>query len=226
MEKSYRVTVDYLKEMPRITGEIGLDTTDLPHYTTFCDWFGEIKIRAIRLLLRLSSSDENERRVAIDSTGFDRDRASHHYCQRANYRVRSLKVTVLVDVETLHVVDVHCTTTKKHDTQIGEQVIKRNADDLLSLSGDKGYDWKKLRDELRSSGVRPLIRHREFTHLDKAHNSRMNNDDYNQRWMSETAFSSIKRTLGDGLRSRLWYREFREMILKAAVYNIKNSVKT
>jgi len=54
----------------------------------------------------------------------------------------------------------------------------------------------------------------------------MNDDDYNQRWMSETAFSSIKRTLGDGLRSRLWHREFREMILKAAVYNIKKSVKS
>jgi len=155
MEKPYRTTLDYLKEMPRICREIGLDTTDLPHYTTFCDWFDQIKIRVIRLFLRLSSPDENERRAAIDSTGFDRDRASRHYCQRADYTVRSLKVTLLVDVDTLHVVDVHCTTTKKHDTQIGEQVIKRNADDLLSLSGDKGYDWKKLRDELRSRGVVP-----------------------------------------------------------------------
>ena len=156
-------------------------------------------------------------KVAIDSTGFDRDRASKNYCQRADYTVRSLKVTLLVDVDTLPVVDLHCTTLKKHDTQIGEQVIKRNNDDLLSFSGDKGYDWKTLRDELRSRGVRPLIKHREFTHLDKAHNSRMNDDDYNQRWMSETSFSSIKRTLDDGLRSRLWYREFREIILKAAV---------
>ena len=226
MEKSYRTSIDYLKEMPRITGEIGLDTTDLPHYTTFCDWFGEIKMRVIRLLLRLSSPEKNERRVAIDSTGFDRGRASKHYCQRANYTVRSLKVTVLVDVDTLSVVDLHCTTSKKHDTQIGEQVVKRNLEKMTSVAADKGYDWKKLRDELRSRGVRPLLKHREFTHLDKAHNSRMDDDDYNQRWMSETAFSSIKRALGDGLRARLWYREFREMILKAAVYNIKKSVES
>jgi IS5 family transposase len=226
MEKSYRTSIDYLKEMPRITGEIGLDTTDLPHYTTFCDWFDEIKMRVIRLLLRLSSPEKNERRVAIDSTGFDRDRASKHYCQRANYTVRSLKVTVLVDVDTLSVVDLHCTTSKKHDTRIGEQVVKRNLEKMTSVAADKGYDWKKLRDELRSRGVRPLLKHREFTHLDKAHNSRMDDDDYNQRWMSETAFSSIKRTLGDGLRARLWYREFREMILKAAVYNIKKSVES
>ena len=188
--------------------------------------FGKIKIRVIRLFLRLSSPNENERRVAIDSTGFNRDQASRHYCQRANYHVRSLKVTILVDVDTLHVVDVHCTTTKKHDTQIGEQVIKRNVDDLLSVSADKGYDWKKLRDKLRSSGVRPLIKHREFTHLDKAHNSRMDDEDYNQRWMSETVFSSIKRTLGNAVRARIWNREFREIILKSAVYNIKHSTKS
>lgn len=68
IEESYRVTVDYLKEMPWITGEIGLDTTNLPHYTTFCDWFDKIKIRVIRLLLRLSSPNEDRREVAIDST--------------------------------------------------------------------------------------------------------------------------------------------------------------
>jgi len=124
---------------------------------------------------------------------------------------------LFVDVDSLSVVDIHCTTTKKYDTQIGEQVIKRNPHKIVSLAGDKGYDSKKLRDELHSRGVHPLLKHREFTHLDKAHDSRMNDDDYNQRWMSETAFSPIKRTLDDGLRSRLWYREFREMIFKAAV---------
>jgi len=226
MEKSYRVTLDYLREMPRICEEIGLSTTDLPHPSTLCNWFGKIKITAVRLLLRLSSSDKDERNVAVDSTGFNRDRASRHYAQRANYHVRSLKVTILVDTDTLSVVDVHCTTTKKHDTKIGEQIIKRNADNLLSVSGDKGYDWQQLRDDLRSCGVRPLLKHREFTHLDRAHNARMNDDDYNQRWMAETAFSNIKCTLGNAVRARLWNREFREMIFKAAVYNIKKSTKS
>jgi IS5 family transposase len=225
MEKPYRVALDYLEEMPRICEEIGLSTTDLPHPSTLCNWFGKIKIAAVRLFLRLSSSNKDERNVAVDSTGFDRDRASRHYAQRANYRVRSLKVTTLVDTDTLSVVDIHCTTTKKHDTKVGEQVIKRNADDLLSVAGDKGYDWQQLRDELRSRGVRPLIKHREFTHLDRAHNARMKDDDYNQRWMAETVFSNIKRTLGKAVRARLWNREFREMILKAAVYNIKKSTK-
>lgn len=56
MEKSYRTVLDYLKEMPRIYGKIGLDVTDLPHYTTLCDWFDKIEVTVIGLHLRLSSS--------------------------------------------------------------------------------------------------------------------------------------------------------------------------
>ena len=34
---------------------------------------------------------------------------------------------VALDVETLYVTDVHCTTTKRHDARIGQQVARRNA---------------------------------------------------------------------------------------------------
>jgi len=46
-----------------------------------------------------------------------------------------------------------------------------------------------------------LIKHREQTPLQKAHNARMN-EDYNQRWMSETGFSQLKEDDGEKLRSR------------------------
>ena len=47
---------------------------------------------------------------------------------------------------------------------------------------------------------------------------------YGQRALSETVFSVIKRTLGDAVRARSWYREFREIVLMCAVYNIKRAV--
>lgn len=43
--------------------------------------------------------------------------------------------------------------------------------------------------------------------------------------MSESAFSAIKRTNGDTVRARTWYCEFREIILKAAVYNVEQALK-
>jgi len=44
--------------------------------------------------------------------------------------------------------------------------------------------------------------------------------------MAETVFSSVKRSLGCALRARTWCREFREVPLMCAVYNIKKAAKT
>ena len=220
--KSYRQTIDLLSEMPGVLEEIGL--TRLPHFTALRNSFAAIPIHRWRAFLG-RSAEKRSGHAAVDATGFDRDQPSRYYAQRAHYRVRSLKVTALVDVETLYVTDIHCTTTKKHDARIGPQVARRNAGDLLSLAADRGYDAKAFRDELRSRGVRPLIKHRIYSSLDHAHNARMDTDSYNRRWMVETAFSAIKRTLGSAVRARSWPLELREMILKATVYNLRRTVR-
>lgn len=144
--KSYRQTIDPLSEMPGILDEIGL--TRLPHYTVLRDWFEKLPMETYRAFLG-ESAEKRTGHAAIDSTGFDRDHPSRYYAQRAHYRVRSLKVTALVDVKTLYVYDVHCTTTKKHYAKIGPQVARRNAEDLRSLAADRAYDGKPFRDDLR-----------------------------------------------------------------------------
>lgn len=70
-----------------------------------------------RVLLRLSAQlHEPSDHTAIDSTFFDRENASKHYCRRTNYPVQTLKATALVDTKTRTVLDVHCTITNRHDT--------------------------------------------------------------------------------------------------------------
>ncbi|MFC7132365.1 MULTISPECIES: IS5 family transposase [Salinibaculum] len=225
LEKSYRETLDLLSEMPQILAEIGLDEADLPDHSTLVKWFDRIKTALWRVLLRLSSElHDPSGHAAIDATFFDRETASKHYCRRTNYRVQTLKTTALVDTEMQAILDVHCSTGKPHDTQLGWQVARRNAGDLTSLAADKGYDWMELREKLREEGVRPLIRHREFRPIDHAHNARIDGPRYRQRSMCETVFSTIKRTLGDAVRARAWFREFREIVLKCVVHNIKRAV--
>ncbi|MBX0325675.1 IS5 family transposase [Halomicroarcula sp. F13] len=226
LEKSYREALDLLSEMPHILGEIGLEATDLPDHSTLIKWFDRIKTALWRVLLRLSAQlHEPSEHAAIDATFFDRENASKHYCRRTNYRVQTLKTTALVDTESQAILDVHCTTEKRHDTQLGWQVARRNADNLASLAADKGYDWMELRDKLHEEGVRPLIKHREFRPIDHAHNARVDGSRYRQRAMCETIFSTIKRTLGDAVRARTWYGEFRELVLMCAVYKTKKAVK-
>ncbi|EMA09976.1 IS5 family transposase, partial [Haloarcula marismortui] len=198
---------------------------DLPSPSTLCKAFDRIEMSVCRVLLRQSAQlHDPSKHAAIDATSFDRENASKHYCCRTNYRVQTLKATALVDTESQAILDVHCTTEKRHDTQLGWQVARRNAGNLASLAADKGYDWMELREKLREKGVRPLIKHREFRPIDHAHNARIDGLRYRQRAMCETVFSTIKRTLGDAVRARTWYGEFRELVLMCVVHNIKETL--
>jgi len=44
--------------------------------------------------------------------------------------------------------------------------------------------------------------------------------------MSETPYSTVKRTQDSALRSQFWYQQFREIILSFALNNLKKLTKT
>ena len=117
---------------------------------------------------------------------------------------------------------MYCTTTwEGSDAEVCEQLARRHAGELRVLTADKGYDCNWLREDLRELGIRPLIKHCLHKPYDHAHNARIDEELYGQRSMAETVFSSVKRSLGSALRAQTWYREFREVTLMCAVYNIK-----
>lgn len=220
---TYRETKEALLLMPGVREALNLDS--VPHHTTIQKAFDRLDATIWRLLLtKTVNGFDQSGHAGIDSTGFERSRASRYYTQRTKMKLNAVKTTILVDVSSQVILDCHLTTTRKHDTQIGPTLLKKHSD-LQSLVADKGYDTKELRHPLRSQNIRPLIRHREFRSVDKAANARMNDDDYNQRQKVETVFSVLKRKYGDRIRSRKWYRQFREMIARMVVYNLDKFVK-
>ena len=68
-----------------------------------------------------------------------------------------MKTTLLVDTESLAIMDAHFTTKKAYDGHIGLQVFRRNAGDLQTLLADKTYSWSDLRDACREASTRPVI---------------------------------------------------------------------
>ena len=227
LDTTYRMTIDLLREMPRITREIGLEPSDLPHYSTLCLAFERLEMRICRVLLGQSAQLHDTGDIAaIDATYFDRSPASRHYCRRTNYRVQTLEATKLIDTETQVILDLYCTMTwEGSDAEVCEQLARRHAGELRVLTADKGYDCNWLREDLRELGIRPLIKHCINKPYDHAHNARINEELYGQRSMAETVFSSVKRSLGSALRARTWYREFREITLMCVVYNMKKAAK-
>ena len=144
--------------------------------------------------------------------------------KRTNLTIQQLKTTLLVDTATNAVLDIHVTTTRKHDTQIAPQVVKRNAESITVLTGDKGYDDQKFRRLARDHDVRPLIKHREFSSLHKAWNARLDTDLYHQRSINETVNAAIKQKFGAFVRSRVWWKQFRELVIKCVVHNIEREI--
>lgn len=137
-----------------------------------------------------------------------------------------MKTTLLTDCSSGAILELHCTTNWPHDTQIGWQVLTRNCDRIRTITANKGYDWADLRTELRENGVRPLIKHREFDTLNKVHNARLDDDTYHRRSVVECNFRILKQRYGDRLSARSWYRQFRELTLKAVVKNIDKGICT
>jgi len=161
-------------------------------------------------------------------TGFDRHHTSKHYVKRCRMRLQSMKTTFLVDTETLTVLDVHATVTRKHDTRILPPLMRRALKCFHPevLCADKGYDDQKIRNYLRSEGVRPLIKHRESKPRDKAHNARMKKQDRNQRALSETSQLRNKTQIRWHVNNKKYQTRKKKYILTAIINNIERCMET
>jgi len=117
LEKSLCETEDYLNEMSGILAVFDLD--EAPHYSSLCRWEQPNPICELHCPLRASAEQAGwSGETAIDASGFQRDQTSFHYRDCANYSLQSLKTTILIDVNSLAIKDVHYTTKKALDGHI------------------------------------------------------------------------------------------------------------
>lgn len=226
LNQPYRRLMDILREMPGIVDILGLSVDELPDFTTVCQRKQELKMRVWRVLLRLSANLHDTGEIqAIDSTSYAHRSSSYNYAKRVEDTFESVKITPLVDCSTGAILDIHCSKSLPHDTQIAWQVLTRNLSKLGTVVADKGFDWDDLRHRLREEGIRPVIKHREFYSLDAAHNARIDDRTYHRRSIVEAEFYSLRKRFGSEIRARTWFGQFREVVLKAAVRNIERSLR-
>jgi len=222
-EYSFRETENRLEYMTVLREVLDLEDEDVPDFTTLNKSFDRFKMWVWRALLRVSAQQHPQSgHVALDSTFFDRGHASAYYRTRSDRSVETLKVTTLTDTESLAVLDVQCYAQWRHDTRTGPQVVRRNADDLQTVAADNAFQNWHTEYEYYTLDVEPLIHYRGSSLNAVANNAVIRERDYTQRWMAETTYSSVKRSLGDAVRAQFWYREFREIILMFAISNIES----
>jgi len=204
---------------------IGL--TQVPDFTTMCRAMKRLKNKVLIVLLYLTASAlPADGKASIDSTGFDNRHSSRHYVKRCKMMLGSMKTTFIVDTDTLAILAVHATVTRKHDSKIILPLVHKAYKKfrISVLPADKGYDDKGVRDKLRQLGIRPLIKHSEFKSIDKAHNKRVKKKDCGRRSLGETINSMVKRKYDDTLHTKGYWNQCKEILLMAVVHNIERKM--
>lgn len=211
----------------------------IPHYTTLQKFVQrtpkilfEKLVKACHKLLNIKDIE-----ASIDSTGFSNTNPSHHYCKRINKNVKNYtKTTFLTDNKTKLVLEVRTTSNKTHDTKFFKPMIKELTNTLKLVLADKGYDSKENRNYCKQNNIEVHIPFRHWSKTRKQEfnipNKRMlaekkfNQTKYNKRSTIESINSSIKRTLGSYVNSRLPIQQQKQVTIKTLTYNIEHMTKT
>lgn len=85
--------------------------------------------------------------------------ASQTYAKRTTTTFKANETTVLIDCDTGAILDLHCSTIQPHDSQVAWQLLRRNFEQLTTITTDSGYDSELLRDRIGSEGVKTTIKY-------------------------------------------------------------------
>jgi hypothetical protein len=109
----------------------------------------------------------------------------------------------------------------------------------ISASADGAYDSNANFRYLEEKGIKPGIKVRKNSIISSRKNRLRNREvklqskdllkwktkrKYGNRWMSETAFSTIKRTFGEHISATRFQNMVKEMMIKVSLYNLFRSV--
>ncbi len=184
-------------------------------------------------------------KVAADSSGFELDRASRYFTRRkqkprknkgetksrsVTYR-RFAKLGIIVCCATHMILSAHRGMGPRPDTDELYPLMDNFVSNVVpeQLLADAGYDseanHEMMRDYLEIDTVIPATIGRPTERLPTGKyrflmQTQFNEEDYGQRWQSETAFFMLKRHQGSSLKARKPWTRHREMGLMVVTHNV------
>jgi transposase len=128
---------------------------------------------------------------------------------------------------------VHDGKVMKH---LIEQILNNNHDiKIKSFIGDGAYDSNENFKYLKEKRIQPIIKVKRNSIISSRNNKIRNKEvgfkikdyhkwkkkrRYGQRWMAETAFSTIKRMFGENISVIRFQNMVKEMTMKVSLYNL------
>ena len=201
--------------------------------------FTSIAWRVSRMDVNIDDTvDSNEPIViAADSSGMKVANRGEWIRKKWHIRRGFIKMHIAVDVKTKKIVSIEVTKEHVHDGKKLKQLVKEASarGEVVKAIADGAYDSRDNFRFLADNNIEPVIKVRKNA-SDKAKGCMprklsvieqkedlkkwKKEHGYGYRWMAESAFSAIKRTFGEHVKSVKWKNMVKEIVLKASIYNM------
>jgi IS5 family transposase len=216
----------------------------IPDYSRICR-------RINRLDIKISSGDDNNKSslhddyfvIAIDSTGIKVSNRGEWMRHKWNVKRGYLKIHVAVDIKKKRILSLIVTSEQVHDGKllpklVDDITIKNNKIIDMTIA-DSAYDSNNNFRFLSFKGIQSAIKVRKNSRCRKTNHYLRNKTvkmqknnlqqwkdsvSYGQRWIAETVFSCMKRMFGEYVTAIRFENMIKEMILKASLYNLFQSL--
>ena len=206
----------------------------IPHYST-------ISRRINRLEIKISEKLGDDIVIALDGTGIKVANRGEWIRHKWHVRKGYLKIHVAVDINKKRILSLEVTSEEVHEGKMLEKLID-NASENNNVEGvlaDVMYDSNSNFRYLSKHHIKPGIKTRSNSKVktincqsrnmsvikQQTNLNRWNRSvSYGHRWMAETVFSSIKRMFGEHVTARKFPYMIKEILLKAALYNVFNRI--
>ena len=222
----YRQTEGFLRALRRFDSRI-----QVPDYST-------IDRRVNKLDVKLDEKAYGDDVViALDASGIKVANRGDWIRRKWKVRRGFLKIHIAVDVDSKRIVSMDVTDEKVGDGKRLRKLVheaSRKAK-VSKVLADGAYDSKKNFRYLNAKQIESVIKVRKNTSskaggcMSRKHMAQeylrdpkawKRNHGYEQRWMAETVFSSLKRTFGEYVSARKMRNMANEMMIKASLYNL------
>jgi IS5 family transposase len=217
-----------------VKAHAGNKVPSIPHYST-------ISRRVNELDIQISENVGNDIVIAIDSTGIKVSNRGEWIRHKWHIRKGYLKIHVAVDIKKKKILSLEVTSEEVHDgkmlSNLVDNTMKKNTVKRVLADGsyDSNSNFRYLSKNLIQPGIKTRRNSKVRTTNSKSRNAAVitqqgnfkrwkRSVSYGKRWMAETVFSSMKRMFGEHVSARQFPNMIKEMFLKAALYNMFNSM--
>jgi IS5 family transposase len=205
-----------------------------PHYST-------ISRRINRLEIKINEKLGNDIVIALDSTGIKVANRGEWMRHKWHVRKGFLKIHITVDIKKKRILSLEVTSEDVHDGKMLQKLVDGASENnkVKRVLADGMYDSNNNFRYLSKNHIKPGIKTRRNSKVKSTNCSARNisvlrqqtsltrwkrSVSYGYRWMTETVFSSIKRTFGEHVTARKFPYMVKEIFLKAALYNMFNQM--